>query len=330
MVMGLLSVAATWWTRNAEDAVSVPHVSTFDGVSVPVSYDSFDGIGCSNWQEIQLFRKVVADRERCAELCNANSECTAFNWQATECDSPRSWKANGCLLFKGQCAREENSCWQLNTKIADEPCISELDMNRTIEAFYGAVVAIGMVSQDCSAAKEAAMGALDAAYAYNVPGVTVQFKPTLTELPWIFRPTQPLALSYFVGKCVCPGATTAAETLPCSEADGYYAPDFGFALGPEEQGWEKVAPGTNLWAGQGMGGNPDTNFWYNMDGPFCHAATAQGPVCFTPRADGNLSCVDKTFGFVLNPDRAKEGALRVLLSTHHSSTHVMPGEDPVC
>merc|ERR1740121_1283869 len=325
--MGLLSVAATWWTRNAKDAVSVPHVSIFDGVPVPVSYDSFDGIGCSNWQEIQLFRKVVADRERCAELCNANSECTAFNWQATECDSPRSWMANGCLLFKGECAREENSCWQLNTKIA-EPCITEKDMNQTIEAFYGAVVAIGEVAQNCQAAKEVAMGALDAAYAYNVPGVTVQFKPTLTELPWIFRPTQPLALSYFVGKCVCPGATTPEETLPCDEEDGYYAPDFGFALGPPDedprQGWVKVEPG-----GVAQGGNPQTNFWYNMDGPFCHAATAQGPVCFTA-PNGDLSCVDKTFGFVLNPDRAKAGALRVLLSTHHSSTHVMPGEEPLC
>jgi hypothetical protein len=305
-------------TSLADEVTAV--VPSFFSADAPLielpSYDSFDGIGCSNWQEIQLFRKVVVDRERCAELCNANSECTAFNWQATECDSPRSWKANGCLLFKGQCAREENSCWQLNTKIA-EPCITEKDMNQTIEAFYGAVVAIGEVAQNCQAAKEVAMGALDAAYAYNVPGVTVQFKPTLTELPWIFRPTQPLALSYFVGKCVCPGATTASSTDPCTEEEGYYAPDFGFALGPEEQGWSKVEPG-----GVALGGNPQTNFWYNMDGPFCHAATAQGPVCFTAAFDGNVSCVDKTFGFVLNPDRAKDGALRVLLSTHHSSSHI--------
>merc|ERR1719382_1313599 len=320
--MGLLSVAATWWTRNAKDAVSVPHVSTFEGVSVPVSYDSFDGIGCSNWQEIQLFRKVVEDRERCAELCNANSECTAFNWQATECDSPRSWMANGCLLFRDQCAFEDNDCWQLNTKTTAEPCITEKDMNQTIEAFYAAVVAIGEVSQDCPKAKEAAMGALDAAYAYNVPGVTVQFKPTLTVLPWIFRPTQPLALSYFVGTCVCPDATTPAETPRCTEQDGYYAPDFGFALGPDFQGWAKVENG-----GVARGGNPQTNFWYNMDGQFCHAATAQGPVCFTGN-NGEEACVDKTFGVVLNPDKA--GALRVLLSTHHSSSQNKEGEEPEC
>ena len=120
MVMGLLSVAATWWTLtptlgDAKDAVSVPHVTTFDS-GVP-SYNAFEGIGCSNWAEIQISRQVVADRAACAELCNANSECTAFNWQATACDSPRSWQANGCLLFKGQCAFEDNDCWQLNTKI---------------------------------------------------------------------------------------------------------------------------------------------------------------------------------------------------------------------
>jgi hypothetical protein len=193
-----------------------------------------------------------------------------------------------------------------------EPCITEADIDATIEAFMGAVVSIGKLAQNCSAAKHAALGALNAAYAYDVPNVSVLFKPTLTEKPWVYRPTKELALSYFVGTCVCPGATTANETVACGEADGYFAPDFGFAFGLDNEGFSKVERG-----GVGAGGRSGTNFWYNVGGPFCHAALAQGPICFTAAGSGSVTCVDKTFGFVPNPD--PKGALRVLLSTHHSS-----------
>jgi hypothetical protein len=180
----------------------------------------------------------------------------------------------------------------------------------------GAVVAIGSEARNCTAAREAALGALGAAYAYDVPEVTVLFKPTLTRSPHVYRPTKAGALSYFIGTCVCPGvADPAADPDPaCGLADGYFAPDRGFAFadGYGFEGWSTVERG-----GVARGGENTTNFWYSMDGPFCHAAVAQGPICFTAAKDQSVVCVDKTFGFVPNPD--PNGALRALLSTHHSS-----------
>jgi len=196
-------------------------------------------------------------------------------------------------------------------------CITEADMDATIDAFMGAVVAIGKEAGNCTAAKSAALGALNAAYAYDVPDVTVMFKPTLTTYPHVYRPTKESALSYFVGTCVCPGAIVPFPEAPegCGLEEGYYAPDTGFAFGasPEFNGWSKVERG-----GTAKGGKPGSNFWFNTGGRFCDAALAQGPICFTAGEDGSTTCVDKTFGFVRNPDKSK-GALRSLLSTHHSS-----------
>lgn len=320
-VMGLLSVATTFWTRTRTLTMG----DKVTGLADVPSFTTVDGIGCSNWRDIEIFRKVVDGPAQCEALCEANPQCTSFNFQAAACaPGSRGWKPNGCLLFKGECAWENNDCWQLGTKVETEPCITEKEMNQTIEAFYGAVVAIGANYEDCAAAKEAALGALNAAYAYNnVDGVTVQFKPTLTELPDIYRPTQELALSYFVGPCVCPGADAKgiADAGTCSEEEGLAPGDFGFAFGPSTKprtGWAKVEAG-----GAARGGNPETNFWYNVNGPFCHAPTAQGPVCFWPPFENRPpTCVDKTFGFVRNPKGGQEGQLPVLLSTHHSSSQI--------
>jgi len=196
-----------------------------------------------------------------------------------------------------------------------QDCITEKDMDATIDAFMGTVLQISKEANNCTAAKATALGALNAAYAYGVKGVTVQFKPTLTVAPHVYRPTQEGALSYFVGTCVCPGATTPEMNAPkgCGEKQGYYAPDSGFGFGSSlTTPWVKVVRG-----GTKVGGRPKTNFWFNTGGNFCHAATAQGPICFVDAA-GETVCVDKTFGFVPNPSKEK-GALRALLSTHHSS-----------
>merc|ERR1712107_86781 len=191
-------------------------------------------------------------------------------------------------------------------------CITQADMDATIDAFMHAVVSIGQHFGNCTAAKEAALGSINAAYAYDVPGVTVLFKPTLTEFPHVYRPTKESALSYFIGKCVCPGATNSTfQDVACGEAQGYLAPDSGFAFAAN-RGWAKVERG-----GVAKGGRQGSGFWYNLDGPFCHAAQAQGPMCFTDAVDGSVACVDKTFGFVRNPDDS--GPLRVFLNVHHSS-----------
>jgi len=205
-------------------------------------------------------------------------------------------------------------------------CITPADMDATIDAFMGAVVAIGKEAGNCAKAKAAALGALDAAYAYDVPGITVLFKPTLTVFPYVYRPTKAGALSYFVGTCVCPGATVPLPEAPdgCDLKDGYYEPDTGFAFGspPGFKGWSKVERG-----GTAKGGKPGTNFWYQSGGQFCNAAVAQGPICFTAADSGNVTCVDKTFGFVPNPKYCpwKKDKLKVLLSTHHSSV-----QEPAC
>jgi len=193
-------------------------------------------------------------------------------------------------------------------------------VDATIQAFMEAVPALSPLGSNCAQAKTEASAVIATAYAYEVPNVTVQFKPTLTVAPHVYRPTAAGALSYFIGPCVCPGAVDISSAYPadsetCGESEGYYAPDDGFAFGPDWTGWKEVTYG-----GTAKGGKEGTNFWYNLGGEFCHAATAQGPLCFTPTDGSAPTCVDKTFGFVPNPD--PNGALKALLSTHHSSAQM--------
>ena len=173
------------------------------------------------------------------------------------------------------------------------------------------------LASNCTTAKTEAQGVIATAYAYGVPDVTVQFKPTLTVAPYVYRPTAEGALSYFIGPCVCPGAVdiSSVNNETCGMSDGYFAPDAGFAFGPDFTGWKEVTYG-----GTAKGGKEGTNFWYNLGGKFCHDPTAQGPLCFTPEDGSAPTCVDKTFGFVPNPD--PNGALKALLSTHHSSAQM--------
>lgn len=197
-------------------------------------------------------------------------------------------------------------------------CLTIKDMDETIKTFMGAVTNIGQHVDDCAAAKATATASLEAAYAYNVgENVTVLFKPTLTTAPNVYRPTQAGALSYFVGACVCPGVEKPVFPAPkgCGKKQGYYAPDAGFAFGPDFTQWSKVSLG-----GVKKGGKPKTNFWYNVGGKFCQAPQAQGPICFTDQ-DGADTCVDKTFSFVPNP-HMMPGALRALIVVHDSSLQV--------
>jgi len=198
-------------------------------------------------------------------------------------------------------------------------CITRADMDATITAFMHAVVSIGKEVGNCTSAKAAALGALDAAYAYDVAGVTVLFKPTMTVGPDVYRSTKEGALSYFIGTCVCPGIKDPSAAPTCGKAEGYFAPDSGFAFASSSgfRGWSKVERGGALQGGE---------FRYNIDGPFCHAAQAQGPICFTSAHDQSVACVDKTFGFVVNPNQKQPGTLRALLNIHHSSKQVLRGE----
>jgi len=216
----------------------------------------------------------------------------------------------------GRCEEsEEVGLLQFGPVPPPKDCLTIKDMDKTMETFMHAVTNIGQHVDDCAKAKATATASLDAAYAYNVKNVTVLFKPTLTEAPNVYRPTQAGALSYFVGACVCPGVEKPVFPAPkgCGMKQGYYEPDNGFAFGPDFTQWSKVSFG-----GVKKGGNPKTktNFWYNVGGRFCQAPQAQGPICFTDQK-GEDTCVDKTFSFVPNPD--KKGALRALIVVHDSS-----------
>ena len=117
IVMGLLSVATTGWTRprTVGDGVTSLERDEEIEVATPGAFLQSPRLGCSNWNVIEIARKEVADRAECEDLCNTTSTCTTYNWQETTCASRRSWKAKGCLLFKGDCAFEDNDCFQLGT-----------------------------------------------------------------------------------------------------------------------------------------------------------------------------------------------------------------------
>lgn len=229
------------------------------------------------------------------------------------------------LLLRLTCATQDEQACEAGQKEDSEEvgliqsrfgpykkCITPADMDKVIDEFMAGVIALGKLAGNCTEAKDAALKAIKALYAYDVQDVTVLFKPTLTEYPYVYRPTQDGALSYFVGTCVCPGVEKPKEP-GCGKEDGYYAPDTGFAFGPDFKGWSKVERG-----GTEKGGRPGTNFWYNSGGRWCETPQAQGPICFTAAVDGSVTCVDKTFTFVSNPDRS-HGAMPALLSAHHSS-----------
>ena len=191
-------------------------------------------------------------------------------------------------------------------------CITRSQVDASQAAWASALENIGKAwtgsedgknAQDCTAAKQAAEGALDAAYAYGSQPNKVLFKPTLTSGAHTFRNDRAGALSYFVGSCA---------------GSNHIEQDGGFALGYSA----------------GTAGDPSTyqgftnvqfhDMSYHLaeseGSPFCESALAQGKMTITSRLTGAKTTVDKTFAYVKNPDA--NGA-PLLLTVHHSSLAIL-------
>ena len=131
----------------------------------------------------------------------------------------------------------------------------------------------------------AASKAADELYGYG--RTDVLFKPTKASID-PFRPTAAGALSYFVG---------GDKITP---AEGGFAEDKGFALGPGGVGWKKVIFDNNK---------------IDFNGG---TAQAMGEYYFYSAADDSVSKVEYTFGYKRNDD----GKIRIYL--HHSSLPYVP------
>ena len=101
--------------------------------------------------------------------------------------------------------------------------ITEQDLITARKIWGDALIAISKAFEEggIDAATQAANGALDAAYGYNLGPVL--FKPTLASGEQTFRPTREGALSYFVGH------------------NNKYPLDSGFAI----KGWREVVSETS-------------------------------------------------------------------------------------
>ena len=173
---------------------------------------------------------------------------------------------------------------------ASSTCITQAEVDAAQAAWGGALQAIGAAftgsggsnAMDCAAAKEAALGALGAAYAYHVEGVQMLFNPTLTYDPDTFRDTLDGALSYFVGKCSGPA---------------HIAQDSGFALGAHDghkttwMGWENVTFTQMKYA-----------LATDESAPNCKLAIAQGKMTTMNVYTKQPVTVDKTFAYIKNSD----------------------------
>ena len=69
-VMGLLSVATVTVTRTRTLTMG----DKVTGLADVPSFTTVDGIGCSNYRDIEIFRKVVDGPAQCEALCEANPQ----------------------------------------------------------------------------------------------------------------------------------------------------------------------------------------------------------------------------------------------------------------
>jgi len=210
-------------------------------------------------------------------------------------------------------------------------CVTAEDARVTADAFATSVILIsnayhyteGDEEAKCIAAYEQALGALQAAYAYQGDTRTVLFKPTLSSAPYTFRNDKAAALSYFIGTDCLNFASKSRDVqenyvFPPGNWDGsiFREDGFGLGIGNDRKGWKAVTkngPYEEVLSG----------------GENCETALLVGQICWSannPTATG--VCVDKTFSFINNPDGA--GAL---ITSHHSSGVVTGGlticQDPL-
>ena len=157
--------------------------------------------------------------------------------------------------------------------------ISVTEVKAAQEGWCEALLAISKAHNDGGIAKSKPLAGeiIDAAYGYQFGPVA--FKPTWANGDTTFRETRSGALSYFIGED------------PAFD-------DSGFAIGTpgdNRSPWVKCVP--EIFVIQSFGNTANAMGWVHLEA-----------------ADGTMSKVDKTFGYL----RDDNGALRIVV--HHSST----------
>ena len=157
--------------------------------------------------------------------------------------------------------------------------ISVTEVKAAQEGWCEALLAISKAHNDGGIAKSKPLAGeiIDAAYGYQFGPVA--FKPTWAKGDTTFRETRSGALSYFIG------------------GDPAFD-DSGFAIGTpgdNRSPWVKCVP--EIFVIQSFGNTANAMGWVHLEA-----------------ADGTMSKVDKTFGYL----RDDNGALRIVV--HHSST----------
>ena len=157
--------------------------------------------------------------------------------------------------------------------------ISVTEVKAAQEGWCEALLAISKAHNDGGIAKSKPLAGeiIDAAYGYQFGPVA--FKPTWAKGDTTFRETRSGALSYFIGED------------PAFD-------DSGFAIGTpgdNRSPWVKCVP--EIFVIQSFGNTANAMGWVHLEA-----------------ADGTMSKVDKTFGYL----RDDNGALRIVV--HHSST----------
>ena len=157
--------------------------------------------------------------------------------------------------------------------------ISVTEVKAAQEGWCEALLAISKAHNDWGIAKSKPLAGeiIDAAYGYQFGPVA--FKPTWAKGDTTFRETRSGALSYFIGED------------PAFD-------DSGFAIGTpgdNRSPWVKCVP--EIFVIQSFGNTANAMGWVHLEA-----------------ADGTMSKVDKTFGYL----RDDNGALRIVV--HHSST----------
>jgi hypothetical protein len=70
--------------------------------------------GCANWEQIQLGKTLnVKNANTCGHQCAHTSGCVSYNFQPGPCAGNEMTGEGACMLFNGQCTREDNTCWDL-------------------------------------------------------------------------------------------------------------------------------------------------------------------------------------------------------------------------
>jgi hypothetical protein len=205
-------------------------------------------------------------------------------------------------------------------------CVTKEEAELTVKTFTDVVVTISQafftrkeesgLEAGCLAAYEEALGALNAAYAYNIDTREVLFKPTYTGVPYTYRNTLPGALSYFIGtECLNMAAPLRDGIIfPPGNEDGSLFQEFGFGL-------------NNYRGGDGWVESWFQDFDYLVDDQNCKTAIGLGRVCFKA-GNGNVACVDKTFSFINSEPGSNQ--LPAILTSHHSSATVVDDTITIC